>query len=135
VLCSGKVYVDLAGSDQRITADDLTVARLEQLYPFPADDLQAIFKRFKNLHELIWAQEEPANMGAWEYVRDLLLQILPEGVNLRCATRPPSSSPAEGSAAWYGHNQRELINTAFGIEVNQGQPEGEEQASYKGVTG
>ena len=68
VLCSGKVYIDLAGTDAFATAERVAVARIEQLYPFPAEEIKRVIAGYPNLRELVWLQEEPQNMGAWNFV-------------------------------------------------------------------
>src|SRR6476620_11799515 len=72
VLCSGKVYVDLAGSEQRKANSTVALTRLEQIYPFPADQVRELLDRYGKLRDVCWVQEEPENMGAWEVVRPLL---------------------------------------------------------------
>jgi 2-oxoglutarate dehydrogenase E1 component len=113
VLCSGKVYVDLAGSDQRGAAADVALVRVEQIYPFPADALQAVLKKYPKTRDVCWVQEEPENMGAWEFVRPLLEQVIGNRCPLRYVGRVRNSSPSEGSAAWHQVNQRALVAQAF----------------------
>jgi 2-oxoglutarate dehydrogenase E1 component len=113
VLCSGKVYVDLAGSDQRQASLDVALVRVEQIYPFPADALQAVLKKYTKLRDVCWVQEEPENMGAWEFVRPLLEQVIDGRCPLRYVGRARNSSPSEGSAAWHQLNQRAVVAQAF----------------------
>jgi 2-oxoglutarate dehydrogenase E1 component len=113
VLCSGKVYVDLAGSEQRQTAPHVALVRLEQIYPFPADLLRTILDRYTKLREVVWVQEEPENMGAWDFVRPLLEQLIDGRWPLRYVGRVRNSSPSEGSAAWHQVNQRAVVAQAF----------------------
>jgi len=80
VLCSGKVYYDIAGHEERAGATAVAVARLEQLYPFPVEAAAALTASYPNLQELVWAQEEPQNMGAWRTIRHRIEQAAPEGV-------------------------------------------------------
>jgi len=114
VMCSGKIYVDLASSERRAAARTVAVSRLEQLYPFPASDVQAALSGFPRLEEVVWVQEEPENMGTWDSVRPGLEGLLPEGARLRVVARPRSASPAEGSAARHAVNQENLITGALG---------------------
>ena len=72
VLCSGKVYFDIVGHDERATATDVAVARLEQLYPFPVEAVATLVAGLPRLEEIVWAQEEPQNMGAWRSIRHRL---------------------------------------------------------------
>jgi 2-oxoglutarate dehydrogenase E1 component len=117
VLCSGKVYVDLLAVQQE-SAEDLPVAlvRLEQLYPFPTEQLQTVLDDYQNLNEVVWLQEEPANMGAWTYVRFQLEELLAGRYPLRYIGRPRRASPAEGSATWHKRNQQAITQHAFKFE-------------------
>ncbi len=113
VLCSGKVYVDLAGSEQRQASPHVALVRVEQIYPFPAEALKAVLDRYAVLREVCWVQEEPENMGAWEFVRPLLEQVIDGRWPLRYVGRVRNSSPSEGSAAWHQLNQRAVVAQAF----------------------
>ncbi len=121
VFCSGKVFVDLIEIQQRILEEkkELTVAltRVEQLYPFPDEEVQAALAAYPNLEEVVWLQEEPANMGAWEFVRPCLEQWI-DGrehgrIPLRYIGRPRRTSPAEGSTTWHRRNQQAITEYAF----------------------
>jgi len=114
ILCSGKVYVDLVSSPRRTERKDVAICRVEQLYPFPVEDLAPVFAAYPNLSEVVWAQEEPENMGAWEFARPLLEDVIAGRWPLRAVTRPRNSSPAEGSLAWHQLNQKRLIEEAYG---------------------
>jgi 2-oxoglutarate dehydrogenase E1 component len=113
VLCSGKVAVDLFTSELRTQSTDVAIVRVEQLYPFPWDDLKPALARFTKLDEVVWLQEEPENMGAWEFVRPLLEEAFEGRWPLRYVGRARSASPAEGSLAWHAANQKMLIAEAF----------------------
>ena len=120
MLCSGKVYFDLITSEQYKSRDDIALVRVEQLYPFPLDELRQIFKDYAKIEEVVWVQEEPENMGAWEFARPLLISVLyGKGIPLGYVARPRNSSPAEGSAAWHAINQAALIEQAFGKQATQ----------------
>ena len=112
VFCSGKVVWDAMHERDRRGAP-AAVIRLEQLYPFPQDRLLEVLERYPNAHELVWLQEEPENMGAWEFVRPLLEQIIDGRWPLRYIGRVRNSSPAEGSAAWHQVNQKAIIEQVF----------------------
>ncbi|MEZ4658900.1 MAG: 2-oxoglutarate dehydrogenase E1 component [Caldilineaceae bacterium] len=114
LLCSGKIYVDLVSSEARAAAVETAVARVEQLYPFPAYDLEPLFKSYPNLQELVWVQEEPRNMGAWSAVKPQLNFITQERYPLRYVGRPRRASPAEGSVSWHRAEQEEIVEEAFG---------------------
>ena len=113
MLCSGRIYVDLAGSDLRKEARNVAIARLEQLYPFPKEALESLLEKYPNLDRLIWVQEEPLNMGAWNYLRPRLRQLTDDQFPIHYVGRPESSSPAEGSTTTYRANQQALIEQAF----------------------
>lgn len=114
VLCSGKIYVDLVSSEQRKTQTEVAIARVEQLYPFPSDQIRELLDRYPRLREVCWVQEEPENMGAWEFVRPILEQLIDGRYPLRYIGRVRNSSPSEGSAAWHNVNQRAIVEQAFG---------------------
>jgi 2-oxoglutarate dehydrogenase E1 component len=112
IVCSGKIYVDLMSAEQRASRSDVAICRLEQLYPPPMRDLRTAIDAFPNAGEVVWVQEEPENMGAWEFVRPHL-QNVSDGRLVRHVARPRSASPAEGSAARHALNQQALVNQAF----------------------
>ena len=106
VLCSGKVYVDLV--DERARARprrNIAICRVEQLYPFPRIALNEVLGRYPSVRDVVWLQEEPENMGAWQFVRPLLEELIGDRCPLRYIGRARSSSPSEGSAAWHQVNQ------------------------------
>jgi 2-oxoglutarate dehydrogenase E1 component len=113
ILCSGKVYVDLVSSDARTAGASPALVRIEQLYPFPGTELRDVFSSYPKLREVCWVQEEPENMGAWDFVRPLLEQVIDGRWPLRYVGRVRNSSPSEGSAAWHAVNQRAIIAQAF----------------------
>lgn len=116
ILCSGKVWVDLVSFDGRASGQNVAICRVEQLYPFPAEDLQPVLDGYPNLEEVVWAQEEPENMGAWEFVRPQLETLIGGRWPLRYTGRPRNSSPAEGSLARHQVNQRALIEEAYTVK-------------------
>jgi 2-oxoglutarate dehydrogenase E1 component len=116
ILCSGRVYVDLVTSDLRKDNPDDAIIRVEQLYPFPKQALEDVMAGYPNLKRLIWVQEEPNNMGAWNYLRPRLRQLTDDRLPLHYVGRPESSSPAEGSSTLHRINQQELIEQAFEFE-------------------
>ncbi|RLT37751.1 MAG: 2-oxoglutarate dehydrogenase E1 component, partial [Chloroflexi bacterium] len=114
IFCSGKVAIDLL-DQPAAKRSALAVVRVEQLYPFPTAEVEAILARYAQAEELLWVQEEPANMGAWDFVYPHLHDLLQHRIPLRYVGRPDRSSPAEGSSAWHAVNQKALIEEALGV--------------------
>jgi 2-oxoglutarate dehydrogenase E1 component len=114
ILCAGKVGVDLLTSSSRATRPAVAICRVEQIYPFPVRDLTSVIEGYPALEEVVWVQEEPENMGAWEFVRPSL-EGLVGSRRLAVLARPRSSSPAEGSAARHAQNQERLISKAYEV--------------------
>ncbi|MGZ8740731.1 MAG: thiamine pyrophosphate-dependent enzyme, partial [Gaiellaceae bacterium] len=115
VFCSGKVYYDIAGHEARAEATQVAVARLEQLYPFPVDAYAELIARYPSLREVVWAQEEPQNMGAWRTIRHRLEAALKEaGVPLTYAGRPWRASPSEGYPTAHLREQDRIVRAALG---------------------
>jgi 2-oxoglutarate dehydrogenase E1 component len=115
LLCSGKVYYDLAQRRDTQQRDDVAIVRLEQLYPLPDPALRATLSRYPDDTPAVWAQEEPANMGAWHYLRVSLGERLFGRFPLSLASRPESASPATGSANSHKREQEALLAAALGI--------------------
>jgi len=113
VLCSGKIYYDLAGHDLRENARHVAIARIEQLYPFPVEAKAALVASYPNLAEVVWAQEEPQNMGPWRAIRHRLEENLPEGVKLRYVGRPWRASPSEGYPTAHLREQDRIVREAL----------------------
>ncbi len=117
VMCSGKVYYDLLQQrdDENIT--DIALVRLEQLYPFPYDNLREILELYPNAETVVWCQEEPRNQGSWRANRHRIERVL-DGKRLEFVGRPPSASPAVGYASLHAQQQKTLINQALLLEKN-----------------
>src|SRR5699024_5481397 len=113
VICSGKVYYDLYEYRQKQGIENVAIARLEQFYPFPDEDVAAFFKEYINIQEVVWCQEEPRNMGAWHFVTHRISQQLQEGQKLRYAGRQASASPAAGQMKIHKREQELLIKEAL----------------------
>ena len=117
VFCSGKVYYDLFEAREAAKINDVALIRLEQLYPFPAQEIAAELKKYKNA-EVIWCQEEPKNMGAWKFVDDLieevLLSIRHKFARAKYVGRIACASPATGYASYHAREQKKLIDEALG---------------------
>lgn len=120
LLCSGKVAVDLLESRERAERAAVAVARLEQVAPFPAEELQALRETYPRLRRLVWVQEEPENMGAWTWLQPQLARLCQDGLALQVVARPASSSPAEGSASRHAATQQALVAAAFAQEPAAG---------------
>ena len=116
VLCSGKVYYDVL--DQRRADDrrDVALIRIEQLNPFPQEEVAAELARYKKAKEIVWCQEEPENQGAWHFIRDLLHANLQHGQTLRYAGRPAYAAPAEGILIRHQAAQAALVAEALGAK-------------------
>ncbi len=120
VFCSGKVHVDLFNVQQRLLAEDdrldVALVRVEQLYSFPEKEIGQILDSYPNIEEVVWMQEEPANMGAWIYMQPRLNRLINGRWSLRYIGRPRRASPAEGSTAWHNRNQQAITEHAFNFE-------------------
>ncbi|WP_017236228.1 multifunctional oxoglutarate decarboxylase/oxoglutarate dehydrogenase thiamine pyrophosphate-binding subunit/dihydrolipoyllysine-residue succinyltransferase subunit [Streptomyces sp. SS] len=121
VFCAGKVYYDLEAERQKRGDTETAIIRLERLYPLPGAELQAEIAKYPNAAKYIWAQEEPANQGAWPFIALNLIDHLdlavgadiPAGERLLRISRPHSSSPAVGSAKRHQAEQQQLVNEVF----------------------
>jgi 2-oxoglutarate dehydrogenase E1 component len=114
VLCSGKVYYDIVGHEERAKAQHVAVARLEQLYPFPVDAYAELVAGYPSLREVAWAQEEPQNMGAWRTIRHRLEAPLRElDIPLTYVGRPWRASPSEGYPTAHLREQDRIVRAAL----------------------
>ncbi|ARP72274.1 2-oxoglutarate dehydrogenase E1 component [Streptomyces pluripotens] len=121
VFCAGKVYYDLEAERKKRGATDTAIIRIERLYPLPGAELQEEIKKYPNAEKYLWAQEEPANQGAWPFIALNLIDHLdlavgadvPHGERLRRISRPHSSSPAVGSAKRHQAEQEQLAREVF----------------------
>ncbi|TXI98136.1 MAG: 2-oxoglutarate dehydrogenase E1 component [Aquabacterium sp.] len=113
ICCSGKVYYDLVKKRADKKAFDTAIVRIEQLYPFPHKAFAAELKKYPNLTELVWCQDEPQNQGAWFFVQHYIHESMAEGQKLGYAGRPASASPAVGYAHLHQEQQKALLDQAF----------------------
>jgi 2-oxoglutarate dehydrogenase E1 component len=120
IVCSGKVSIDLLESPRRPERVDVAIVRLEQLYPFPATDLENVFNGYPRLNEVVWVQEEPQNMGPGPSVAPALHTLIGARWPLECISRPANPSPAEGSHARHTLTQAALIERAFRMDEPDG---------------
>ncbi len=114
LLCSGQVYYDLLAAREERKAQDIAIARLEQIYPFPAGQLGELIDRYPKTADVMWTQEEPRNMGAWRFVQEQLQPVLDEsGRVLHYAGREASASTASGSLKRHQQEHADLVEEAF----------------------
>ena len=114
VLCNGKIYYDLIAKRREKGVKDMAIIRVEQLYPFHFKRFQDILEKYQGFSECTWVQEEPRNMGAWQYIRSLVQVCLPESMKLKLVSRRPNASPAVGSFAAHKKEHEELMEMLFG---------------------
>jgi 2-oxoglutarate dehydrogenase E1 component len=111
VFCSGKLYFELLAKKEELNCENIALVRFEQLYPLQNDAIEAIFSKYSTAKQIIWAQEEPENMGAWSYIlrnfRDTGIQVV---------SPVPSGAPAPGSHKMFEKNQNAVINRVFDRE-------------------
>jgi 2-oxoglutarate dehydrogenase E1 component len=115
IVTSGKLYYDLSSERSRVGLQNVPILRVEQLYPFPTDALTQALARFPRLREVVWAQEEARNHGAWYLLRDKLEVALPPGVALTYSGRPAMAPTASCDASRHAAEQREIAQSALGI--------------------
>lgn len=113
IMCSGKVYYDLVKARETKKSKDTAIIRVEQLYPFPHKSFAAELKKYPNVTELVWCQDEPQNQGAWFFIQHNILENMHDGQKLGYAGRPPSASPACGYAHLHQEQQKALVDAAF----------------------
>src|SRR5467141_2647410 len=114
LLCSGKIYYDIIASPRRTETPHVKIGRIELLYPFPGTEIGEYVRRYPNLKEVVWVQEEPRNMGARKFVLPKIREVLPQGVALQDVSRPERSSPAEGYHAAHKAEQERIVAAASG---------------------
>lgn len=118
ILCSGKVYVDMIADPRRTACRDVALVRVEQLYPLPDDELGPILSAYPHAREVVWLQEEPANAGAWEFIRPRLERLLDGRLPLHRIARPRRASPAEGGMAMHALHQATLLDRAYEVPAD-----------------
>ncbi len=116
VMCSGKVYYDLYNRREELAQQNVAIVRIEQLYPFPEDQLVEELAKYKNLKSVVWCQEEPMNQGAWycsqHHMRAALRRVKPE-IHLDGVGRPHAAAPAVGYMSVHAEQQEKLVNDAL----------------------
>ncbi len=113
LLCSGKIYYDLVGSEHFKGAKDVAIIRVERLYPFPDEELQAVLDRYPKIESFAWVQEEPRNMGARKFVLPKIRHLVPYKIPLGDISRPERSRPAEGYPAAHHVEQERIVREAL----------------------
>jgi 2-oxoglutarate dehydrogenase E1 component len=131
ILCSGKIFVDLKTSTLFQPGAGIAIHRVEQLYPFPQDELEKSINSYPNLEEVFWVQEEPKNMGAWTFLQPRLSVIIGERFPLRYIGRIQNSSPAEGSSAWHNVNQQAILKQSLEWDGFDGEVHPDEKELYQ----
>jgi 2-oxoglutarate dehydrogenase E1 component len=115
IICSGKIYYELLEARRVNRITDIAILRVEQVYPFPGPQLDALLAQYTDTNDLLWCQEEPKNQGAWDFCKVRIPALINTRWQLDYAGRQPSSAPAVGSAKLHAQQQQEIINTALDI--------------------
>jgi 2-oxoglutarate dehydrogenase E1 component len=113
IFCSGRVYYDLMAERAKAIRDDLAIVRIEQLYPLDQEKIKELIRKYSDVTDYLWVQEEPANMGGWDFIRPLLSELLPNNRPLRFRGRARSASPAVGSHALHKKEYEMLMKKIF----------------------
>nr|WP_047194715.1 2-oxoglutarate dehydrogenase E1 component [Caldimonas brevitalea] len=113
IACSGKVYYELVKKREEKKSQDVAILRIEQLYPFPHKAFTAELRKYPNVTDVVWCQDEPQNQGAWFFVQHYIHENMSEGQKLGYAGRPASASPAVGYAHLHQEQQKALLDQAF----------------------
>ena len=118
MVCSGKVYFDLLEQRRESGITNIAIGRIEQLYPFPREEVRAMINSYPNLKEIVWVQEEPKNQGSWYYMqsRGTMIGCLSDQHTFGYAGRFYSASPATGLMPIHNAQQKELISDALQID-------------------
>jgi 2-oxoglutarate dehydrogenase E1 component len=142
LLCSGKIYFTLEAAREKAGRQDVAIVRVEQLYPYPKTELQAILAKYRNAHDVGWVQEEPKNRGAWTFMSDRLEPMLPETAVLNYFGRDESASPAVGSKRINDQEEADVISRALDLPAppmesrpGETEPQLEKVAHGSGVGG
>lgn len=119
VFCSGRFYYDLIAEKNRLSVNDMAIIRIEKLYPLAVDQITEIIKQYPSAENYYWVQEEPSNMGAWEFMRSNLSNLLPKGKELQYIGRARSASTAAGSYALHKKEHASILKTLFGKDSGE----------------
>ncbi|MCY7296426.1 2-oxoglutarate dehydrogenase E1 component [Alteromonas sp. a30] len=116
VMCSGKVYYDLLEQRRKNEQTDVAIVRIEQLYPFPHEEMKKIVDKYQHVTDWVWCQEEPQNQGAWYCSQHHFVEAIPEGAKVKYAGRLASSSPAVGYLAVHNQQQKAVVAEALELK-------------------
>jgi 2-oxoglutarate dehydrogenase E1 component len=119
IMCSGKVYFDLLKARRAAGQTDVALARLEQLYPFPIEEYEALLARYPKAREVVWCQEEPQNQGAWYQIRHQLERPIAGKRELLYSGRAPAAAPATGIAKVHEAEQAAIVRAALSATVRE----------------
>ena len=117
LFCSGKIYYELLEKQQKDQINNVAIVRVEQLYPTPVEQMEAVYRSYKNAKEAVWVQEEPENMGAWPYLLRRLRKTFFN--NIEVISRNESSSTATGFAKQHADQQAAILAKAFEMPVTE----------------
>src|SRR5580700_5679130 len=131
VFCSGKVYFDLLKARRKEALADVALVRLEQLYPFPSEEYQAVLNRYPEVRELVWCQEEPQNQGAWYQIRHRLQELEMTRRPVLYAGRAPAAAPATGIGKIHELEKQALVAAA--LHSNATEESGRETTRLKAL--
>jgi len=131
VFCSGKVYFDLLKARRKEALAEVALVRLEQLYPFPSEEYQAVLNRYPEVREVVWCQEEPQNQGAWYQIRHRLQELEMGRRPVLYAGRAPAAAPATGIGKIHELEQQALVAAA--LHSNATEESGRETTRLKAL--
>ena len=116
VLCQGKVYYDLLMRRREAKINDIAIIRIEQLYPFPYEQIQAVLQSYKYVEDIVWCQEEPVNQGAWYIIGPRIQEVLLHTQKLKYVGREAFASPAVGYPSLFKEQQELLVAEALNLK-------------------
>lgn len=119
LLCSGKIAIELLEHKKRAQAEDLAIVRVEMLYPFPSAELKKVLANYPHIDEVTWVQEEPRNMGAWNYLSPKLSELVGSTMKVNVISRPDRASPASGFIDFFMAEQEHILDEALGSSIKE----------------
>jgi 2-oxoglutarate dehydrogenase E1 component len=114
LVCSGKIFYPLQAAKRERKRQNIAVVRVEQLYPFPQHSIQKVYRRYKNVKQVFWVQEEPRNMGAWRHLRHHFNRSAPDGIGVEYIGRDSRAVPATGVPAVHKREEADIVDGAMG---------------------